>query len=374
VAAPSDDARSQDQAQGVARDARPQGSAQEARGSAVSEALRAQAVPLLFLAVTVAGLMLSSRTLGFFERDITERTARNAFIVLSLVIPIVAGLGLNFGIVLGAMSGQVGVIVAEELRLSGHAGLAVAALVSVPISIALGVGVGLCMNRAKGREMVTGLILGFFANGVYQLVFLLLAGPVLPFTNKALLLPQGTGLRNTIELDAIAGSLSRGGVFAWTGALALALVWFQRTKLGQELRAIGQDAHAAQILGIDVDRRRIIAMVISTVLGGVGMVLYLLDTGTLNTFQSHEQVGFYAIAALLVGGAGVDRATVAQALVGTVLFHALVTVLVQVGQEHLGAPQVGEYLRELATYTIIGATLAIHAVKKAREKRLGDMQ
>jgi simple sugar transport system permease protein len=204
-------------------------------------------------------------------------------------------------------------------------------------------------------------------------VFLILAGPVIPFSNKALLLPQGTGLRNSIQLDAIYGAAPRSAVFAAIGALTLAILWFQRTKLGQELRVIGQDAHAASVLGIDVNARRITAMIISTVLGGFGMVLYVLDLGTLNTFQSHEQIGFYAVAALLVGGAGVDRATVWHALIGTALFHALIPVLTTLGQERLGSPQNGEFLREFALYAIIGATLAIHAIKKAREKRLGEM-
>ena len=60
---------------------------------------------------------------------------------------------------------------------------------------------GLLMNRAKGREMITGMILGFFANGIYQFMFLLMAGPVLPLhgTNVSCL-PTGVGLRNTIDL------------------------------------------------------------------------------------------------------------------------------------------------------------------------------
>ncbi|HVY61154.1 MAG TPA: ABC transporter permease, partial [Planctomycetota bacterium] len=138
---------------------------------------------------------------------------------------------------------------------------------------------------------------------------------------------------------------------------------------GQDFRAVGQDQHVSGVLGIDVDRKRILAMILSTVLGGLGMVLYVHDIGSLNTFQSHEQVGFYAIAALLVGGATVERATVWQALLGTALFNTLILVLTQVGQERLGSPQVGEYLREFVAYTIIGVTLVIHAWSKAREKR-----
>ena len=47
-------------------------------------------------------------------------------LVLSLVIPIVAGLGLNFGIVLGAMAGQIGLMTVQNGKIPGAGGIAVA--------------------------------------------------------------------------------------------------------------------------------------------------------------------------------------------------------------------------------------------------------
>jgi simple sugar transport system permease protein len=369
--------------------------------TAAVERLKQNLVPLLFAAVCAAGIAASSKSGAYYLNEVIARTARNAIIVLSLVVPIVAGLGLNFGIVIGAMAGQVGVLVVENRvgleagqavgPLVGWKGLALAGAISVPVSIVAGILVGACLNRARGREMIAGMILGFFANGLYQLAFLLLAGPVIPLRSERLLLPQGTGLRNTVDLIGIRGALDlllrlKAKPFGETGpfviwpvatflailAFALLLRWFQRTKLGHDLRAVGQDLHVTEVMGIDVKRKRIEAMVLSTVLGGLGMVVFLQNIGTLNTYQSHEQVGFYAIAALLVGGATVERATIGQALVGTVLFHTLVTVLAVVGQELLGSPQVGEYLRELVAYAIIGVTLAVHAWKKSRESRRNE--
>ena len=40
------------------------------------------------------------------------RLGRNSFLVLALLLPIFAGMGLNFGMTLGAMSGQIGLIFA----------------------------------------------------------------------------------------------------------------------------------------------------------------------------------------------------------------------------------------------------------------------
>jgi simple sugar transport system permease protein len=126
--------------------------------------------------------------------------------------------------------------------------------------------------------------------------------------------------------------------------------------------------HVSEIAGISVDRTRIRAIVISTLLGAWGQIIWLTNIGTLNTYQSHEQVGPYAIAALLVGGATVARATIWHAILGTLLFHTLFIVSPVAGQQLLGSAQIGEYFREFVAYAVIGVTLALHAWRTARSK------
>ena len=62
--------------------------------------------------------------------------------------------------------------------------------------------------------------------------------------------------------------------------------------------------------GIEVNKVRIYVIVISTVLAGIGQVIYLQNLGTINTYNSHEQIGMFSVAALLIGGASVARATI----------------------------------------------------------------
>src|SRR6266581_3553780 len=161
------------------------------------------AVPLLFTLLCVFGAWVAHLTPAFLIRELLSRFARNAVIVLSLLIPILAGLGLNFGIVLGAMAGQIAAILVTYWKVPGIGGFALAALLAVPIAILFGLGTGALFNRSKGREMVTGLIAGFFANGLYQLLFLFAVGSVIPWHAPNMLLPQGYGLRNTVDLIGI---------------------------------------------------------------------------------------------------------------------------------------------------------------------------
>jgi simple sugar transport system permease protein len=313
------------------------------------------------------------------------RMGRNSTIVLSLLIPILAGLGLNFGIVIGAMAGQIGAILVVHWGVGGIAGFALAWLIATPIAILLGIATGTLFNKAKGREMVTGLIAGFFANGLYQLLFLFAVGSIIPFVSATMILPQGYGLRNTVDLSTIQYAIddlvklrfTMQGVeirvpivtYAIIAAFCFLTLFFFRTRLGQQFRAMGQDDHVATIAGIPVERNRVLATVLSTLLAAWGQLLFLQNIGTLNTYSSHEQVGMFAIAALLVSGATVTQATVGQALLGTVLFHTLFVVSPLAGKALAGDAQIGEYFRVFVAYAVITVALVLHAWQTTRAAR-----
>jgi simple sugar transport system permease protein len=149
--------------------------------------------------------------------------------------------------------------------------------------------------------------------------------------------------------------------FLCIGALCLFLQWLMNTKLGQDMRTVGQDRAVAASSGINVDRTRILAMIISTVLASYGQLISLQNMGTVATYGSHQQVGLYGIAALLVGGASVQQAKVKHALLGVVLFHTLFILAPNAGQALLGDAQIGEYFRAFVAFGVIALALAMHA-------------
>ncbi|MGE5507540.1 MAG: ABC transporter permease subunit [Chitinophagales bacterium] len=341
----------------------------------VQAVLSRGAVPLFFAVLCLAGIIAARLDPVYLVNEIITRLGRNSFLVLSLLIPIVAGLGLNFGIVIGAMAAQMALVAVTHFQVVGLAGIALAAAVAAPIAVLFGWLTGQVLNRAKGREMVTSLIMGFFANGLYQLIFLVLVGTVIPMKNPVLLLPSGIGLRNTVDLIEVSNALDTaffGPIMVGpyliplctllvTALLCLVVSFLIRTKLGQQMRTVGQDMHVAEVAGINVDRIRLTAIIISTVLAAWGQIIFLQNIGTMNTYNSHEQVGTFSIAALLVGGATSRRATIWNGLVGVVLFHTLFVVSPLAGQKLLGIPQVGEYFRSFLAYGVIAVALAMHA-------------
>ena len=63
------------------------------------------AVPIVFLVVSAIAIPISRFSLDYLVQEMLIRLSRNSFLVLSLLVPIMAGMGLNFGMVLGAMAG-----------------------------------------------------------------------------------------------------------------------------------------------------------------------------------------------------------------------------------------------------------------------------
>ena len=170
------------------------------KSGAVKRFLVANIVPILFSAICLLGVLFSGSNPAVILMDVVARFDRNAFLVLSLIIPILTGLGLNFGIVLGAMAGQVAIFIVCVIGLTGMTAVFIAAVISIPLAVLFGWLSGLLLNRTKGQEMITSMILGFFAAGVYQFIFLFALGGIFPIDAPEIMLGTGVGVRNTIDL------------------------------------------------------------------------------------------------------------------------------------------------------------------------------
>ncbi|MBP3709721.1 MAG: ABC transporter permease [Treponema sp.] len=339
----------------------------------------------IFLVLTIVSIPISGYSGKFILDEILTRIARNSFLVFSLVLPIMAGMGINFGMVLGAMAGQIGLIFAMDWGISGMQGLVFAALIGIPISVLLGWIAGTILNHARGREMVTSYILGFFFNGVYQFIVLYLFGSLVPLHNKAIALSRGWGVRNTLNLDPVRQALDNVLMVRIAGIkvpistylvvvlLALFIVWFKKTKLGQDMRAVGQNQQVANAAGIPVEKTRIVSIVISTVLACIGQLIFLQNLGNMQTYNAHDQTGFFAAAAILVGGASASKASIANCFAGVVLLHLMYIVVPRAGQNLFGNANIGEYFRQFIGYGVIALALVIHSWRAYRNAEKARM-
>ena len=453
-------------------------------------------VVVLFVLLCIAAIYVSGNPLTFVAGELFTRIGRNGFMVLALLIPVLAGMGLNFGITIGAIAAQIAVFWIVYWGFTGIRGFLLSVLMSTPIALLFGYLVGKLFNKMKGAEMIAGMVLGYFADGLYQLFFLYVIGGIIPVKNAKLIITGDIGVKNTIDLTGnlkysldtvsmlklieisfyvtvavlvfkmifnkvkktnapifkdiiilviavaaylltfipaieaflatdrllllyavtiglvimallqlwkiinnkvikkdneysvkkpIALIILAGILYAatyikpievvlmfvnipvTTYLCIVAICFFNnmllRTRLGQNMRTVGQSRVVANAAGLDVDRTRIIAMVLSTILACWGQLIYLQNIGTFATYGAHTQVGLFAIAALLVGGASVKKATNKQAIIGVILFHTLFTVAPQAGKQLFNNAQLGEYFRVFVAYGVIAVSLAMHAWK-----------
>lgn len=399
-------------------------------------------VTILFVIVCLLAVIFSKQSLYFIVRSLVTRITRNSFLVLALILPVLAGMGLNFSITVGAMAAQMTIIAITHWGIQGIGGFVLCAVLTLPLSIIFGILVGKLLNKTRGQEMIASMITGYFSNGIYQFIFLFLIGTLIPMKNNVMVLSSGIGIRNAVDLARDNGikqaldnllevpffpvllimsilalafysyrvsNMNKHKLFnksknmrGLIGSAIVALFSFLliftnimpqdiqvlekiqvpvmtilliaascifhivilKTKLGQDFRAVGQDQHIAEVAGINVNKVRVIAVTISTVLAAWGQLIFLQNMGVLNTYGSHIQIATFSIAALLVGGASVSKATVGQALLGVVLFHTLFLLSPMAGKNLFGDAQIGEFFRAFIAYGVIGVSLGLHAWKK----------
>jgi branched-chain amino acid transport system permease protein len=125
------------------------------------------------------------------------------------------------------------------------------------------------------------------------------------------LVPETTGL-----FQALVGALIALGVaFAYS-----------RSRSGRLLRAAREDPPAAQSIGVNVIRHRLIAFTISGALAGLAGGLLVHQIGSITTSQVYLDLTFLTLAMLVIGGVtslwGATLGAIAVSLLNSFLSHA----------------------------------------------------
>ncbi len=286
---------------------------------------------VLFILAPIVGVRLDASV-----SDVLNRFGQYAILVLALVPMIQAGCGLNFGLALGMIAGLLGSTLSMQLELRGFIGFFGAMALALPFSVLFGWVYGMLLNRVRGEEMTIGMYVGFSMVMIMCIMWL-----VLPYNNPQMVWGfAGKGLRTTISTegywlkilnDFLAIKIGAFFVFP-TGlvlfvALCCYLVWlFMRSKTGTAMTAVGSNPDFARASGVNADKMRLISTIMSTFLGAVGIIVYEQSFGFIQLYTAPNAMVFPAIAAILIGGASVNKASMANVIIGTLLFQGLLTM------------------------------------------------
>ena len=282
----------------------------------------------LFIAAPFVGVRIDASI-----SDTLVRVGMNGILVLAMVPMIQSGCGLNFGLPLGIIAGLLGAVTSIQIGVTGSIGFIIAMAIAVPIAVVLGWLYGQLLNRVKGDEMMIATYVGFSSVALMCIAWLLL-----PYTSPTMIWGYGgSGLRTTISVEGFwLNALSQYvnirigeffyipvGMFLFFAFVSF-LVWaFFRTKTGTAITAVGSNPEFARASGIDVDKMRTISVVMSTVLGAIGILVYEQSFGFIQLYLGPFSLAFPAVAAILLGGASVNKATMVNVVVGTFLFQGI---------------------------------------------------
>lgn len=258
-------------------------------------------------------LVLLCLLFGAFNSDfLTTNNLRNILLAVAVV---------------GIMSiGQCFVVMAGEIDLSvgsllGFAGVSAAWLMDNGWDPALGIVGGLLAGSAAG--LVTGLIV------VYLKVnsFIATLGMLSVARGLTEVITGGLPINVPESVTFIGQDEALGipvAVIIFIGLVLLFQFVLARTVAGQRVRAVGDNAEAARISGIPLNRTRVLVFVLSGLLAGAAGVVYTSQVGVAEA-QAGTGLELDVIAAVVIGGASLagGRGSVVGAMLGACLLGAL---------------------------------------------------
>jgi simple sugar transport system permease protein len=260
----------------------------------------------------------------------------NGVMVLAMIPMIHSGCGLNFGLPLGIIAGLLGGTLAIEFNFVGPVSFFMAILFSTPFAILFGYGYGKLLNKVKGSEMMIATYVGFSSVAFMCIMWLLL-----PYNHPTMVWGYaGTGLRTTIStegyyLHVLTNFLQfkigktfmfPTGMILFFALIAIVMWAFLHTKKGTAMTAVGSNPVFARASGINIDKTRTLSVIMSTWLGAIGILVFQQSFGFIQLYMGPFYLALPAVSAILIGGASVNKATVLNVVVGTLLFQGILTM------------------------------------------------
>lgn len=307
--------------------------------SKLAELVDSFGLPRLIIAGFLLALFILAPIVGAdFPTQITNTINRfswNAVLVLAMVPMVHSGCGLNFGLPLGIISGLLGATLSIQFGFTGGLSFVMAIVIATPFAVFFGGGYGWLLNKIKGGEMMIATYVGFSSVSFMCMMWLLL-----PYTSPTMVWGlSGKGLRTTISLEGFYDKVLANflhiqignfsipvGTLLFFGVLAFLMWAFLHTKTGTAMTAVGSNPAFARASGINIDKMRMLSVVMSTWLAAVGILVYEQGFGFIQIYMAPFYMALPAVSAILIGGASVNKASITNVIIGTFLFQGIVTM------------------------------------------------
>ncbi|MGQ9855901.1 MAG: ABC transporter permease subunit [Fervidobacterium sp.] len=268
--------------------------------------------------------------------DSLVRIGMNGVLVLAMLPTIRAGIGPNFGLPVGIIGGLLGMLIVMQNQITGPAGFFIAIAISIAFNLGFGLIYAWLLDKVRGQEMMVETYVGYSIVAFMSIMWL-----VLPFSSPEMVWAiGGKGLRYTLTLqnyfDKILNNFWRFKVFGefyfptglilFFAFMCFVVYLYFKTKSGLGIDLVGQNELYAISSGVKPKNARRNAVILSTVLAGIGIIVYAQSYGFVQLYQAPLFMTFPAVASILIGGASIKRASITNVVLGTIVFQTLLTV------------------------------------------------
>ena len=278
-------------------------------------------------------------------------------------------LGVEGMMYMGGAIGLGGVFYYEKLA-GGAANPVAAVLLALLCSFLAGVLAALIYSfvtiTLRANQNVTGLALAIFGTGAGQFIgeyMRTTEGGFVAISNALKDVFQSSPFPEGLQSIPIAGPLIFGyNIFVYIG-LVLAIVmalYFNRTRFGLHLRAVGESPATADAAGINVIRYKYLATVIGGGISAIGGMVYIMTiAGCVWNHEGLSGEGWLAVALVIFC---IWRPM--NAVWGSVLFGALMILYLR-----LQLPFVPAQLYKILPYVVTVIVLIITSMRNSKENQ-----
>lgn len=216
----------------------------------------------------------------------------------------------------------------------------------------------------RANQNVTGLALAIFGTGAGQFVgeyMRVNAGGYVSVGNDLKAVFAGSPFPAALQdLPAIGPLLFGHTVFAYLGlALAVGMAFFlKKTRVGLDLRAVGESPATADAAGIDITRHKYLATVIGGGISAIGGMVYIMTVaGCVWNHEGLSGEGWLAVALVIF-----CLWRPLNAVWGSALFGALMILYLR-----LQLPFIPDQLYKILPYAVTVIVLVAVSMRKKRE-------
>ena len=196
-------------------------------------------------------------------------------------------------------------------------------LITMVIGGLIGFFLAFFILQLKTDEILAAIALNLIATGGTVLLMLAVSGDRGASTSISSVSAPTVYIPMVAQIPFLGKVLSGQNLMTWLSLIAVVVVhiFLYKTPMGMKIRAVGENKNAAESVGINITKYKLMAFSISAALAGVAGVLYAHNLSTLTALPKNfgYNMSIMILVFVVLGGIGNIRGSIIAAVLLTML-------------------------------------------------------